>query len=74
MNTSQGRTGQPLVPAGEAVRCAEPTLAQKRIAICRQCPSRMVLPVVKTEVCGRCGCPLASKTKFTRATCPLNKW
>jgi hypothetical protein len=77
MHTSQGRPGQPAALADATARAsAEPTLAQQRMAICKQCPERRPfgVPPVAIEICGRCGCPLASKTKFPRATCPLAKW
>jgi len=51
---------------------------QKRLAICAACPHRVetTIPLTKQKIarCGKCGCPLASKTKFARATCPINKW
>ncbi len=45
-----------------------------RLAACRACPSHGELPVVKTEVCKVCGCPLLNKTKFLKSTCPQGKW
>jgi hypothetical protein len=53
---------------------AEAALRAKRLAICAECPHRKVIPLTKSAVCGKCGCPLASKTRFSRAHCPIGKW
>lgn len=51
---------------------------KKRLAICAACPHRIEtqIPLTKKRIahCAQCGCLLASKTKFARATCPLHKW
>ena len=49
-------------------------LAQKRLEICRGCPS-MVESVVFTYKCKECGCPIGKKI-FTdmMGTCDLHKW
>jgi hypothetical protein len=52
-------------------------LAEKRMEICRTCPSK--IESVKNKewsyVCGECGCPLKGKI-FTQMNdaCPLGKW
>jgi hypothetical protein len=43
-------------------------LAEKRLTVCSSCPQR------KANKCSACGCPLISKTKSVKATCPLSKW
>jgi hypothetical protein len=42
-----------------------------RLAICHACEHIKRQPI---ERCGKCGCPLASKTRFQRAHCPIGKW
>ena len=46
----------------------------RRLALCRVCPHRGVVPLVNTAVCTVCGCPLANKTKFLNSTCPKGQW
>ena len=52
-------------------------LAEKRMEICRTCPSKV--QTIKNKewsyVCGECGCPLSKKI-FTDMddACPLSKW
>lgn len=53
---------------------ASEDVIQKRLETCRACEFRTVLPMVNTEVCRACGCPLLNKTKFQQATCPKGKW
>lgn len=57
---------------------ADQATREKRLAICEACPFRVThtIPMTKHKIarCAKCGCPLASKTKFARATCPLSKW
>jgi hypothetical protein len=47
---------------------------EQRLATCRACEHHGVVPVVNTEVCKVCGCPLLNKTKFLNSTCPQGKW
>lgn len=60
------------------VQMVDAATQAKRLAICAACPHRIetVIPLTKQRLarCAKCGCPLASKTKFARATCPINKW
>lgn len=57
-------------------------LADKRFAICLECPSKKEILEGKewSLKCGECGCPLKGKvyTKNTyinkELSCPLNKW
>ncbi|HRO59330.1 MAG TPA: hypothetical protein PKZ27_02775 [Rhodocyclaceae bacterium] len=46
---------------------------QRRAAICRECPHAVSVGSMKV-FCGKCGCPLASKTRAVMATCPVGKW
>lgn len=46
----------------------------KRLEICRACPFHGTAPVLKTEFCKVCGCPLLNKTKFLNTSCPRGKW
>lgn len=46
----------------------------QRLATCRACEFRGEIPMVRKEFCKACGCPLASKTKFLKSTCPKGKW
>jgi hypothetical protein len=49
-------------------------LAQKRLSICKECPS-MVESVVFKFKCDECGCPIGKKI-FTplMGQCDLHKW
>ena len=52
-------------------------LANKRLAICRDCPSRK--EIIKGSdffvLCGECGCPLEAKSHTDRkGACDLGKW
>jgi hypothetical protein len=47
---------------------------QKRLDACKVCPFRTQLPVVHTSVCSKCGCPIASKVRFEKSTCPDARW
>jgi len=42
--------------------------AERRIAICQECPE------YKLFVCTKCGCMMPVKTRLRGASCPLNKW
>lgn len=44
-----------------------------RMAICQACPHAAV-GRTKKFICGKCGCPLVSKTKLSGARCPVGKW
>jgi hypothetical protein len=56
----------PSVPASASAEAKA-----SRMAICQACPSLRKKPVL---ICGECGCVLAAKTRFQRATCPIGKW
>lgn len=60
-----------LIPA--ANRAPDEQIAQ-RLHRCRACEFHGIAPVLKTEFCKACGCPLANKTKFLKSTCPKGKW
>lgn len=47
----------------------ETDIADKRFAICKECP--MLLP---TGNCRECGCFMHAKVKLPNAYCPLHKW
>lgn len=49
---------------------ASDEVAEKRYAICKECPELIKL----TKQCKKCGCFMAAKTKLEKATCPLEKW
>lgn len=56
---------------------AETELANKRLTICKTCPSRK--EVIKGSdffvLCGECGCPLEAKVHSPRkGACDLGKW
>ena len=44
-------------------------LAEERAKICAECPFLHL-----KSVCGKCGCPVLSKTRSLKSTCPLFKW
>lgn len=48
-------------------------LAEKRLSICENCPSKITL--VRINMCSECGCPVTKKV-FTKSfnPCPLKKW
>ena len=58
----------------ELIAQASAELTEQRLATCRACEHHGEVPVVKTEFCKACGCPLANKTKFLKSTCPKGKW
>jgi hypothetical protein len=60
-----------LIPTPGLIAQVSPAQKAARLAICRACPHYIAKPF---ERCGHCGCPLASKTRFARATCPIDKW
>lgn len=43
---------------------ATPMQASERLAACMACP------FLDGKRCGLCGCPIASKTRFAKASCP----
>ncbi|HUB92166.1 MAG TPA: hypothetical protein VMA74_20750 [Dyella sp.] len=53
---------------------APPVEAAQRLAVCRTCSERGFAPVIKSEICKKCGCFLIAKTKLLDSHCPLNKW
>lgn len=54
-------------------RAARSAERQRRAAICNTCPHATEVMGIKV-FCGRCLCPLASKTRDPYATCPAGKW
>lgn len=48
----------------------ETVIAQKRLAICKECPRY----ISSTTQCKECGCIMNLKTKLPNAECPLGKW
>lgn len=57
------------VAARVSAPLAPTEVREQRKAACRACPSLLRTPF---ERCGRCGCPIVSKTSFQGATCPDN--
>jgi hypothetical protein len=51
---------------------ADKTLVDARNILCNACPDKT--SVFSTDVCGKCGCVLAAKTKLSGAMCPAGKW
>lgn len=45
-------------------------IADERLKVCNACPELIQL----TKTCKKCGCFMTLKTKFAKATCPLEKW
>lgn len=56
------------------VPTAPPELIERRLATCRACEFHGTAPLLKTEFCKACGCPLANKTRFLKTSCPKGKW
>lgn len=48
-------------------------LANKRIAICRGCTSKIHIDKVG-DICAECGCILDAKARVQDEYCELNKW
>lgn len=53
----------------QAAARTTPEQRDQRLAACRACPAYLKTPI---ERCGKCGCPLVSKTTLLRATCPFD--
>ena len=52
-------------------------LAEKRCEICNECEhlKEMIKGKQWSYVCGKCGCPIAGKTYYTKQrACPIDKW
>jgi hypothetical protein len=47
---------------------------ERRREICKVCPHRIGGRSLSFSLCGRCGCPITSKTALARSSCPMNKW
>jgi hypothetical protein len=39
---------------------------------CKECPYRKSL--IDKDLCGKCGCPIATKLMAYNAECPIGKW
>lgn len=48
----------------------------RRQALCYACDNyrRKGLFNLPYDACGKCGCPIESKTRVPGAKCPVNKW
>lgn len=44
----------------------------KRVAVCRDCPSRIVDDLGPT--CAECGCSILGRASIFDVTCPSSKW
>lgn len=51
---------------------AKDTTIQFRKSICNSCEFKE--DVLVADVCGKYGCLLSVKTKFSNMYCPMNKW
>jgi len=51
-------------------------IAELRLAVCNQCPSKGKKCAVKgtAPCCNECGCSLGFKTRSLSSECPLGKW
>lgn len=51
-------------------------VAEERLSVCDQCPSKEFKALIMTYTCAECGCPLSKKiyTPVGPSGCPLNKW
>jgi len=47
----------------------EKEVSSKRFDICKDCDSLRA-----NNTCKECGCYMIAKTKFKKASCPLDKW
>lgn len=52
------------------VRLVDEETREKRFSICKSCDKFNK----GTKTCQVCGCFMPAKTKFARASCPINKW
>jgi hypothetical protein len=48
----------------------EDTVAEERLAICKECPKL----IKKLNTCRECGCFMVEKVKLPNAFCPIGKW
>lgn len=63
-------------------RASNPTPEQKEIAeyrasICELCEHKQFKDLIKTYICGACGCPISKKIYSPKAgteACPKSKW
>lgn len=63
-------------------RAAKPTPEQKEIAeyrasVCETCEHKKFKDLIKTYVCGACGCPISKKVYSPKPgpeACPKAKW
>lgn len=63
-------------------RSAAPTeeqqqVAEQRLSICDACPQKTWKPLVRSYVCGACGCPISKKIYSPRPgpeACPEARW
>lgn len=51
--------------------CSE-ELNNHRRSVCLRCDNRKA--IVTYEICEKCGCVLAFKTKLITSACPIGKW
>lgn len=51
-------------------------LAEQRAKICDGCEFKEFKPIIRTYVCGACGCPLSKKVYSPKGSlaCPKDKW
>ena len=47
-------------------------IREERLSFCKVCEHKKM--VYKAIACGKCGCIMQSKVRFTRQKCPIGKW
>jgi hypothetical protein len=52
---------------------AEKSLVDYRLSICKDCEHKKIV-IRAVEVCGKCNCPLISRTFFEKSFCVMGKW
>ena len=56
--------------AKNGFKSASEEVQNERLSICGGCEYY----IAEQHRCGKCGCPLAGKTKWASSTCPIGKW
>lgn len=53
---------------------ASPQERERRRALCNACPHLVTVGRIQFKRCGKCQCPLFTKTRFQGTSCPVGKW
>ncbi|MFA6198917.1 MAG: DUF6171 family protein [Bacteroidales bacterium] len=56
------------------VQYAEPSKQEERRNICKGCEFLQDSRFDLIGICGKCGCMMNQKTKFSQSTCIIGKW